>query len=406
MTSFSDYFSVYTYRDPLIYFKVESYDNWTHRDLAVRKDFFLKKFINGLDVAIFQENPIFVPDILGSDTSVESQNGDETKPEGELNLQLQPFDNGDTLKGWNRENWKDLCVGLWDAARIHKWCVVQLYNEFPWWRIFTFREVIEIVYDDNDVPVKVHCMWAKRLPRAQVFNLHDEWINLVEENAEDLNKEGEINSLGLFINWTSDIDEKKSGNDLEDIWSLSVYLRYILRDIISNSAKSSGFYHVTYGSGVDDAVMDDIVNAFEMCGSSHIIGATEQTIIKIEAMFPKNPEFAVTAMDKVMKIFSGATGLPYLFYNGEKDTGGVFEENSSALAQINDKKREVFGQLKHYLLKLVEMRWGIKCDDVFANIPEQEDENFEEDVIEKRSPPGSSGNGGVESELKKMRLQT
>ena len=269
--------------------------------------------------------------------------------------------------------------------------------------MFTYREVHEIIYDKNDVPIKARCIWTKQLPRAKTYNLHDETINLVEVNAEDLNEDGEINSLGLFINWGHDIDERINGNDLESVWSLSVYLRYILRDIISNSAKSSGFYHCVYGSGISDAIKDDIVNAFEMCGSSHIIGATEQTIIRIEAMFPKNPEFSVEAMDKVMKIFSGATGLPYLFYNGEKDTSGVFEENSSALAQVNDKKREIFGQLKRYLLRLVEMRWGIKCDDVFPNVPEEEEEKFEEDIIQKRSPPG---NGGVEKELKKGRLQT
>lgn len=404
MTNYSEYFSVYTYRDPLIYFKVESYDNWVHRALAVRRDFLLKKYINGLDVSIFEENPIFVPDILGSDTDVESPESDNPpKKEKEIELKLEPWGNGDVLKDWNKENWKDLCVRLWDAARTQKWCVVQLYDAYPWWRVFTEREVMEIIYDDNDVPIKAHCIWTKMLPKSTTYNLHDEWINLVESDGGDIGKDGEINSLGLFVNWGHDIDERITGNDLESVWSLSVYLRYILRDIISNSAKSSGFYHVIYGNAVSDAVKDDIVDAFEMCGSSHIIGATEQTILRIEAMYPKNPEFSVMAMDKIMKIFSGATDLPYLYFNGEKDTGGVFEENSSALAQINDKKRQVFGQLKRYLLKLVEMRWGVKCDDVFANIPEQEDENFEEDVIEKRSPPG---NGGVESELKKMRLQS
>lgn len=406
MTSYSTYFNVYTYRDPLLYFKVESYDNWMHRALVVRKDFFIKKFINGLDVAIFQETPIFVPDILHSKEDLENPEKETPETEGPTVLdkvELEPFDNGDVLKDWNRENWKDLCIRLWDAARTHKWCVVQLYNGYPWWRVFTYREIYEIIYDDNDIPIKAHCMWTKQLPKAHDYNFHDEWINLVEANEEDIGVDGEINSLGLFINWGHDIDERINGNDLESVWSLSVNLRYILRDIISNSAKSSGFYWVTYGSGVVDAVKEDIVNAFETCGSSHIIGATKQVIDDMQAMYPPNPEFAVLAMDKVMKMFSGATGLPYLFYNGEKDTSGVFEENSSALAQVNDKKREVFGQLKHYLLKLVEMRWGIKCDDVFPNIVEVEGESFEEDVIEKRSP---SGNGGVESELRKTRLQS
>lgn len=400
MGSFSDYFGVYTYRAPLIFFKVENFDSWMHREMAVKKDYFLKKFINGLDVAIFQENPIFVPDILHSDTGVNTPD----KPEGEdVEVRLQPFDNGDVLNDWNRENWKDLCIRLWDSARTHKWSVVQLYNKYPWWRVFTYREIFKIDYNDYDVPIRVHCKWTKTLPVAQVWNYHEEVINLVEADAEDLNKTGEVNSLGLFINWSHDIDEKTGGNDLEDIWPLTIYLRYILNDILANSAKSSGFYWLTYGSGVDDPTKDDIVNAFELCSSSHMIGATEQTIKAMEAMYPKNPEFSIMAMDKVMKVFSGATGLPYLFYNGEKDVSGVYEENASAMIQINDKKREVFGQLKRYLLKLVEMRWGVVCEDVFPNIAELEEESFEEDVIDKRSTPSDSG---TESELRKTRLQT
>lgn len=405
MASFSDYFGVYTYRSPLVYFKVENFDSWMHREMAVKKDYFLRKFINGLDVAIFQENPIFVPDILHSKEDLENPEKELSDPETPLVLdkvELEPFDNGDVLIDWNGENWKDLCVRLWDTSRTHKWCVVQLYNQYPWWRVFTYREIYKIDYDDNDVPIKVYCKWTKTLPLAQVWNYHEEEINLVQANAEELGKDGEVNSLGLFINWGHDIDEKVDSNDLESIWSLSIYLRYILNDVLSNSAKSSGFYWLTWGGGVTDEIKDDIVNAFELCGTSHMIGATEQTIKAMEAMYPKNPEFSILAMDKVMKIFSGATGLPYLFYNGEKDTSGVFEENSSAMAQVNDKKREVFGQLKLYLLKLVEMRWGIVCEDVFANIPEQEEESFEEDVIDKK---GSSSDSGMESELKRSRLQ-
>jgi len=415
MTSYSDYFNVYTYRDPLIYFKVESCNNWAHREKAVREDFFLKKFINGLDLAIFQEKPIFIPDILQSDKEVETPQDTNTGESGGggvpsspniLNgkkAKLIPPGSEDILDDWNREDWDALMIRMYDAARTHKWCIVQLYDDYPWWRVFTYREIEEVVYNKFDIPIKAHAVWTKQLPRAHTYNMHDEWINLVEANAEDLNEKGEINSLGLYVNWGHDIDPRIDGTDLDGIWSLSVYLRYILQDILNNSAKSSGFYWLMYGSGVSDAIKEDIVNAFELCGTSHMIGATKQTIEQMEAMFPKNPEFSILAMDKVMKIFSGSCGLPYLYFNGEKDTGGIFEENSSAMAQVNDKKKEVFGVLKHYILKLVEMRWGIKCDDVFPNIEEEEEEQYSEDVIEKRKPASDSG---TESELKKMRLQS
>jgi len=275
---------------------------------------------------------------------------------------------------------------MYDAPRTHKWCIVVLYDAPPYWQVFTYREIEEIVYDKNDVPIKAHAIWSKQLPLSHSYNQHDMWINLVEEYAELKDTDGINTGMGLFVNWGHDLDADIDSNDLESIWSLSVDLRYILNDILSNSAKSSGFYWTMYGGAITPALREDIKDAFENCGTNHMIGATEQTIKQIQAMFPINPGFSIEAMDKVMKIFGGATGLPYLFFNSEKDVGGIFEENSSAMAQVNAKKREIFSKLKYYVLKLVEMRWGIVCDDVYPNIPEvaEEDEAYNEFIIESR----------------------
>lgn len=393
MTDYSDDFNIYTYQDYLMFYKIENFDWWIHRDVAVRKDFFLKRYINGLDVAIFEEKPIFVPDILQSDKSVESP---DTTPSGEgiektidteLSLSSIYYESENILFDWNKENWDDLMIRLYDAARTHKWCVVVLYDTAPYWQVFTYREILEIVYDENDTPIKVHAIWAKQLPLSSKYHQHDVWFNLTEESAELINEDGLNTGMGLFVNWGHDMDHDIDGNDLEDIWSLAVNLRYILNDILSNSAKSSGFYWTIYGGAITPALREELKAVFNYCGTNNMIGATEQTIAKITAMFPLHPEFSIEAMDKVMKLFAGACGVPYLFFNSEKDTGGVFEENSSAMIQLNYKKREIFSQLKFYVLKLVEMRWGIVCDDVFPNIPEIKDEEYKEFIIESRVSP-------------------
>lgn len=392
MATYEDQFNVFTYQDYLIFYKIENFDWWIHRDIAARKDFFLKRFINGLDVAIFEEKPIFIPDILETNKEMESPEVEKTDieketPEEPEEVRLEPWTGVNILKDWNQENWDDLMVRMFDAPRTHKWCIVCLYDEPPYWQVFTYREVCEIVYDENDVPIKAHAIWSKQLPLASKFNQHDIWINLVETNAELKNEDGDNTGMGLFVNWGHDMDHDIDGNDLESVWSLVVDLRYILNDILSNSAKSSGFYWTMYGSAITPALRNDIKDSFENCGTNHMIGATEQTIKDIKAMFPAKPEFSIDAMDKVMKLFAGATGLPFLFYNSEKDVGGVFEENSSAMAQVNAKKREIFSKLKYYVLKLVEMRWGIVCDDVFPNIPEVKgEEDYKEFIIESRVP--------------------
>ena len=397
MATYEDQFNVFTYLDYLIFYKIENFDWWIHRDIAARKDFFLKQFINGLDVAIFEEKPIFIPDILETNKEMDSKDLDKNIdqyldnnniPEELEEVRLEPWTGINILKDWNRENWDDLMVRLYDAPRVHKWCIVCLYDEPPYWQVFTYREICEIVYDDNDVPIKAHAIWSKQLPLASKFNQHDVWINLAEANAELKNEAGDNTGMGLYVNWGHDMDDDIDGNDLESVWSLTVALRYILNDILSNSAKSSGFYWTMYGSAITPALRNDIKDSFENCGTNHMIGATEQTIKNIQAMFPLKPEFSIDAMDKVMKLFAGATGLPFLFYNSEKDVGGVFEENSSAMAQVNAKKREIFSKLKFYVLKLVEMRWGIVCDDVFPNIPEVKgEEDYKEFIIESRVSP-------------------
>ena len=387
MTTYEDEFNVFTYQDYLIFYKIENFDWWIHRDIRVKKDFFLKRYINGLDVLIFEEKPIFIPDILETNEDMESPNNDNIELAEPLEGdELTPFyDDVNILKDWNKENWDDLLIGLYDAARTHKWCIPVLYDEPPYWQIFTYREISEIEYDKNDIPVKAHAVWAKQLPLSTKFNQHDIWINLVEEDTEKLNKDGGNTGMGIYVNWGHDMDKDIDGNDLESIWSLDIDMGYILNDILSNSAKSSGFYHVMYGGAITPTLRNDIQDSFENCGTNHMIGATEQTIKQIIAMFPAKPEFSIEAMDKVMKIFAGATGLPYLFFNSEKDTGSIFEENSSAMIQVNAKKREIFSKLKFYVLKLVEMRWGIVCDDVFPNIPEvKKEEDYKEFIIESR----------------------
>ena len=403
--SYSEYYGVLTYKDPLILFKVENFDYWQHRDWAVRRDPFIKKFINQLDRLMFQEKPIFIPDILESDTSIESEEVENPDLEGEPSeleeVRLEPWTGENILLDWNKEDWDDFLVKIYDSARAHKWCIVVLYDEPPYWFVFTKREIVEIVYDDNDVPIRAHAIWIKRLPLASKINVHDVWINLLEEDTEKLKEDGSNTGMGLFINWGHDLDDNIDSNDLESVWAISIALRYIMYDILCNSARSSGFFYVKLGSADDKTEMErKLQEAFELAGNSKMFCADEQSVKDITAMYAKNPEFAIGAMDKIMKIFAGATNLPYLFYNGEKDISGVFVETASEMIQINDKKREVFSQLKNYVLKLVEMRWGVICEDVYLNIPEVNME--EEDVIDKKTPADM----GVEKELKRTRLQT
>lgn len=408
MGHYSDYFGVLTYVDPLIFYKPENHSSWTHREYRVKRDIFLQKYIPQLDAEIFQELPIFIPDILGSDQSiVPPKEGDV---EGKNKFETLTIDaksmiseeHAHILPEWEHERYSELCTRMFDAARTHKWCIIQQYSAWPYWRCFTYREVKEITYDDDDQPISAKVMWAKHLPLANSYNLHEETLNFVSDKALDVDKEGNPVSQALFVNFGTDLDTRIESTDIENIWSLDVEMGYVILNIIHNSARSSGFFWIKWGSQVDDDKKLEVEQIFEKANSGNAIGATESLIADMQAMYMKNPEFPVTALDKLLKLFSGACNLPLLYFNGEKEEGGIYMENSSAMSQVNDKKKAIFGKLKRYILLLVEMRWGITCEDVFPNLEEEEEEQYQEDIIDQRAEPGN----GAANKKEEVKVQT
>jgi len=357
-----------------------------HRELAVKRDIFLHKYIIELDAEIFQELPIFEPDILGSNDPEEDENLEDSSNPKTLHISEK---NEDVLRDWIKEKYSALCIRLLDAARVHKWCILQLYDSKPYWRVFGPREVIEIKYSPNDEPISATVQWTKQLPKSTTYNLHLEALNFLDEDMDKLDKNGNVLSKALFINWGVDMDMRIESTDIEHIWSTDVYMRYIMLDITRNSAKSSGFFWVKEGSQISDAMKTKVDAMFEKANSGNLIAATENVIEDMQAMYMQNPEFPIEALDKFLKLFSGACNLPLLYFNGEKEEGSIFAENTGAQGQVNDKKKAIFGKLKEYILTLVKMRWGIVCDDVFPNLEEEEEEQYKEDIIEPSSSPGN-----------------
>ena len=378
----AEYFGVLTYFDPLIFGKYENYNDPRHREFVVRRDNFMHKYICDLDANILQELPIFVPDILGSK---EEMDEGEVKPDESIeNESIATEKDENVVEEWMHEKWSQLLVKVFDAVRTHKWCIVSLYNQPPYWRVFTYREVLEIAYDPiTEEPVSAKIQWKKRLPLSKVYLTHKETINFVREKSGELNADGNYKGLACFISWGTDIDEYNETGDLEDKWTLAVYMRYAMLDIVNNSSKSSGFFYLKYLSTLSDAEKAGIEASFEKANTRNMVGISNTLVEDVKAMYMPNPDFPILALDKMLKVYSGACGMPLLYFNGEKESGSLFDQSSEEPV-INRKKREIFGHFKQAILKLVEIRWGIKCEDVFPNIEEEEEETFVEEEVEPK----------------------
>ena len=159
-----------------------------------------------------------------------------------------------------------------------------------------------------------------------------------------------------------------------------VWLRYIILDIVNNSAKSSGFYHLKYGDSLTDAKRDDLVNAMDIAGGMRAIGAKSSALEEIIAMYPTNAQFSIEAAEELMLFIAGASRLPLSFYRGERESGGMNSGMAGFVdeGKVTEKKKFIFKQFSTYIKKLVEMRWGIIIEDVIPYIKsEQEPMEFE-----------------------------
>lgn len=360
-SSLVDTYGVYSYKSPLIWFGIENFDNWKHREMAIKKDWVAKCYITKLDSEMFAEYPIFTPNIFGAGTT-------EAEPSADLEVSNEAED---VSEEWELEDWNGLCIRYQDLARIHRFCIVQLYDRKPYWKVFSWREITEIKYDKNDNPIGAKVEWALALKGTTQFRHHIEHLKFYNEEKE------KNDGTALLVPFGKGFGGELGENDLEHIWGKMIQLRYIDNDIVNNSAKSSGFYHYVYGDALSETQLVELKNAADVAGSGRAIGAKETLLKEIRAIFPQKPEFSVEAKEDFLMDIAGACRLPLEFFRGEKQKtglgsgfGGYVEEE-----KINKEKRFVFGKFKHTLKTLIKMRWGIIIEDVelYEEEPEMEE---------------------------------
>lgn len=369
MTKLSDMthiFGIYSYKSPLIRERAEDHSRWKHREFTVKKDYLARAYITKLDEEIFAEKPIFTPNIF-------SEQDTNAMPDLEIVPSVY-----DVSYEWELEKWDDLNKKMFDSARVHSFCVVQLYNKPPYWKVFTWREIDKIEYDKNDNPIGCRVVWEKKLVGSGLYRRHTE--NLTFYRNEKKNNDG----TALLVPFGTPTGDDLGEYDLEQLWDLLIYIRYQLLDIAVNSAKTSGFYHYKWASGVKEDKISEVLDAADVVGSGSGIGASEDALIEIKAIHPAKPEFTIAALEMNLKLFSGAARLPLTFFRSEKDKGAGFGGIGEYVdeGKVTKKKKYIFGEFANAIKKLVQLRWGIIVDDVKPFI-QAEFDAIELDVEEK-----------------------
>jgi len=374
INTLTDVYGVFAYKDALIENAIENFLNWRHRELAIRQDAIAKIYICKLDQEILAERPIFTPDIFGGKGQPQEEDEDDISLMDGDDV-ISPAE--DVSEEWERERFDDLLLKMFDMARTHAFCVVQLYDRRPYWRVFTDREIQEIQYDKNDNPIGCKVEWTKQMHLSTKLRFHRETLRFYDETRQ--NNDG----TALFVSFGNPIGQNLGEYDLQHLWSLIVWLRYIYLDIVNNSAKSSGFYHLKYGSALTPTERDNLVNAMDISGGMRAVGAKESALAEIVAMYPPNSQFSIEAAEALMLLVAGASRLPLSFYRGERESGGMNSGMAGYIdeGKVTEKKKQVFKSFTTYIKKLVEIRWGIVIEDVVPYIESEQNpmemESFE-----------------------------
>ncbi len=356
MSAFEEYMGVYTYRNPLILYKIENFYSWEHREFVLAEDNLIKIYITKLDEECFEEFPVFEPDIT-----------DQIKEE------------------WQYERFSDLFIRMMDLARTHRWCIVTLYDEYPFWRVYSEREVDFIEYGDGQEPISASIRGYKELPRSR--EQHDFTEDIVFGEG----------SPSIFVKFGKPIGRYIAESDLQHIWTLVTELRYINEDIVRNSAKSSGFYFIKLGSMAAEGDDADMEKTMGKANYGNAVAAKENKIADIIAVHPKNAQFSIEAKVRLMKDLAGACRVPLSFFNSETEKAGMGMENRSAEEMlINKKKKYIFSQFKTPMLEVIQKRWGITLTDIYPYIEETEEETYNEDMIENDNKDKNNDNEKTE----------
>jgi len=371
-----DAYGVFTYKDPLIYLAIENINEWQHREAAIRMSPFIHSYISKLDEEILAEDPICDPDILSID---------------------------EIKKEWNEEHWNDLFIKIMDKARGHRYCVVQLYETPPYWRVFYERQIKKFIPDDKGNIVSCVVEWTIEIPKTdkQYINFKEE-IKFHNPLLENNDGTGVLISFGQRDDTDGELLLGK--NDLEQLWTLDVYIRYCLLDIAANSAKTSGFYHLVYGLDITPELKQLLLNALDLAGSMRGIGATRKILEEILPHYPMKPEFTVMALSEFIKAFAHAARLPLAYFRSEREQGGMFDVQSIDEVKINKKKRFLFKQFSSDFMLLIKKRWGRELKEIYPNIEEMENEKYKDEItvqIPNKSDEKSAGFNKEEQETDK-----
>lgn len=263
------------------------------------------------------------------------------------------------LPFWEDRNYMEMFNQIITASLIHGHCMVELFDEAPYWMVFSGTEITDYSYD-------------------KLLNLTGGSITVTIEKAE-YTTELVIDNKKAFAVQFGYRKNKKGVGILETIWDAISYLRLTIHNMSQYDTRlGSGFPKITVDpTTVTPEDLAAIKIGLDDIDSKNGIILPLGSDMKMEGSSAKTefPEH----IDVLLKQVASGSGLPLKFIDG--DAKGVVKAGDAEGKLARSRIMQIWGQFRSFTNAFMKAVWPeLKHDEIvpllLVQVDEKEDESM------------------------------
>lgn len=243
----------------------------------------------------------------------------------------EPFAFAKGLVDWDERNYQMLIQTAMEQSLIHGHCVVEVYDDEPYWQVFSGTDITDYIYDERLVikAVVINCSVADRFIR-KMLTIDKKKVYWVEYQHQR--------------DW-------KGESILFPVWDQLIYTRLINHNMCQ--------YDTRIGSGFPIVTVDP--NMVTPDQANNLANNLDQVDSKAGFIQPVGSKLEFGGSDKTVNFeqhvnlelqqIAGGSGFPLKFINGDAK-GAVLaagEDGDQARSRIQN----IFGQFKSFIRQFI-----------------------------------------------------
>lgn len=244
------------------------------------------------------------------------------------------------LVDWEEREYRALVRTVITKCLIHGYCLVELYDDAPFWDVYAGPDVVELNLDDSLMPLNARIsVYVNKKSKQKTVHIDGKTVFLVEYMHQR-------DWMGLPI--------------LYSVWDSITYARLLTHNMCQYDARlGSGFPILTVDP---QTVLPEDVAA--------VASGLDQLDSKAGIILPVGATFEMMGSDKqtdfvnhyrmLLEQVAGGTDFPLKWINGESK-GAVLASKEDG-DMIRSTITHIFGSFKRFVQKLIKVVWGLAAD--------------------------------------------